>query len=159
MRANKLFDLWPNFFYRNKVVVYIEKPNKIIEKHYFNVDKDIILINSFGKKGYERNPKIISRGFVFESGTKAPIYLMKEGDTVIKSFSDYSDSQSKPITSLYGQRLIELGRMIENSQNPYENKDGFEQFILPALGFVFVGQIICIFMLYSLAEHLEFSFF
>ena len=156
VKVNEFLDLFfHNIFYKNKFVVHVKKSNNNVEKHYYEVDKENrVLIYPANTEENEDNPYIKSSVIHFDSKHKSPILLWREGeDYAYPLFGDiHFDSQK--IDSQYGSRMVNLGKKLQELNNPILKLNRHEGIIIwIVLGSLVLG-LINAFMVYQLAQNL-----
>ena len=155
-KANAFLDLFLHkLFYKNKFIVFVQKSNNNIEKHYYDVDEEgRVLIYKHDSEHYEKNPFFKGSAIHFDAKHKAPILLWREGENIAYPLFGTNFFDSQKVDSQYGFRMVNLGKRLEQLNNPIINLNKKENYILyVVLGSLVLG-VINLLMVYQLAQHL-----
>jgi hypothetical protein len=160
--ANPIFEKFLfDFFYKGCVMVFVEKSNKSVERHYYRISEDhkLLIYPDITKDSYVMNPSIEGSGICYDSESKVAMLSWKEGDKFAYPLlsKDYS---RKIITSDNDLKTYNLGRKIERYNNPNElkKKDSMD-FVLIAMFLCIGACIINLIFSYMIAEKLGIKVF
>lgn len=143
-------------FYKNKFVVYVEKSNNKIEKHYYDVDKEgRVLIYKSTDDNFEKNPFISGSIIHFDEKHNAPILIWRDGENVAKPFAfEFGNFSEQKFDSQHDFRLVNLGKRLQELNNPILKSNTTQNYIIwIVLGSLILGLINAL-MVYQLAQHL-----
>lgn len=159
-KANTLIEMFAPWMYSGKVIVFVRQKNKLLVKHYYDIDEDNrLMIYPKDTENYEKNPKIKGKGITLDAGTKNMVFVYNEGDDFATPIFDTDNFQDEYVTSSYGFRLINFGKRLENLNNPFDKLKSSEDKIMLAIIILLVAQLATLFLIFQITQHLGIKFY
>lgn len=158
MKSNIILEtLFFDFFYKNKVCVFVVKPNHRYERHYYTINSEKkIEIYDKNSESAANNPLVLGETETFDE-KKTAVYCWKEGEKYARPLFDKVDYTTKTIDSLNDSRLVSLGRRLERYNNPVmSNKKSNQEWLMIIL---IIGMAFNLFITYKITEHLGMKLF
>ena len=111
-------------WYKKKALVMVEDKQHKVEEHAFDIDETgrLVIYPRTSEKYYE-NPTIEGENFCFDSNSNSIMLRLREGEKFAIPLFEKVSSLNKRITSEDDDRLISLGRALEQYENPQKPRN------------------------------------